>query len=112
MRPVSPVVPGYEEHEIVFGKDQPEYQPLPTLGFNEDGQVGVISRWRFTWRERLRVLFGADVFLYVKTFGAKLQPVMVAVDRPSIDESPIPEKVEIAQPTGADVVRFSKGGRR
>ena len=31
MKPVSPVLPGYEMKEIVYAKDQPQYNPLPAV---------------------------------------------------------------------------------
>jgi hypothetical protein len=61
MNPVSPVIPGVDLPETVYAKDQPESQPL-TVFKQEDGTV--LSRWRLTWRERLRVLPG-EMF----TFG-------------------------------------------
>jgi hypothetical protein len=31
MKPVTPVIPGSTAREIVYAKDQPEYQPLPAI---------------------------------------------------------------------------------
>ena len=35
MRPVSPVIPGYQDKEVIFAKDQPEYLPLPALRLDD-----------------------------------------------------------------------------
>ena len=79
MTPVSPVIPGFKEHEVVFAKDQPEYMPLPALRF-DDGMV--ITRWRLSFRERLQILFGCDIWLYaIGVFGA-LQPVKLTIETP------------------------------
>ena len=62
MTPVSPVLVDnpLQLSEIVFAKDQPEYQPLPAIR-TDDGTV--VSRWSLTWRERLRVLFSGSIWL-------------------------------------------------
>jgi hypothetical protein len=76
MHPVSPVVGkrNYEAVETVYAKDQPEYQPLPSLRL-PDGKV--LTRWKASWQERLRILFTGNVYLTMLTFNKKLQPVMV-----------------------------------
>ena len=70
-RDVSPSRPIDGQH-IVYAADQPEYQPLPVWR-RQQGQV--VSRWRLTWRERIAVLFGRDMYLEVLTFGQPLQPI-------------------------------------
>lgn len=86
MRPISPVIPGFEQHEIVIAKDQDEYENLPALMVG-DGQV--ITRWRLTWRERLTVLFNGDLYLWVWTYGKPLQPVYLEVDEPNLLVGPM-----------------------
>lgn len=63
----------FPEHNIVFAKDQPEYQPLPARK-TDDGKV--TSCWRLTWRERLAVLFGGRVYVTQLTFNQSLQPLL------------------------------------
>lgn len=82
MRPISPIVPGCEQAEIVFAKDQPQYLPLPALRV-EDG-TRIITRWRLSWRERLTVLLRGDLYLWVSTFGKPLQPVMLDTRVPEV----------------------------
>jgi len=84
MTPMSPVIEG-RSGEIVFAKDQPEYNPLPALPV-DDGYGTIVTRWRLTWRERLRVLVRGDVYLSVMTLGKALQPVLLEVNPPSEDE--------------------------
>lgn len=79
MRPVSPVVKGVEE--VTFAKHQPEYLPLPAIVCT-DGTV--ISRWRLSLRERLRVLFRGSIYLHQLTFGKKLQPQLLCVEKPQL----------------------------
>jgi hypothetical protein len=62
MRPVSPVLlkNPLQIGELVFAKDQPQYQPLPAI--RTDNGI-VVSRWQMSWRERLRVLLTGSVWL-------------------------------------------------
>lgn len=73
MKPVnvSPSKP-VEGGHVVYAADQPEYQPLPVW---KKPQGEVVSRWRLTWRERLAILLGRDLYLEVLTFGRPLQPL-------------------------------------
>lgn len=57
-----------------YAKDQPEYIPLPVFK-RHDGLV--LSCWRMSWRERLRVLLTGRVWVGALTFHKPLQPLMV-----------------------------------
>lgn len=81
MKPVSPVVPGIELPEVVYAKDQPEYRPLPC---HKSADGTVLTRWRLTLRERVRVVLRGDVYLFVSTFNKPLQPLMLQVERPEL----------------------------
>lgn len=72
MNPQSPVVPGENIPEVIYAKDQPEYLPLPTI-HRTNGEV--LSRWKLTWRERLRILWTGNLYLTVCTFNNPLQPL-------------------------------------
>ena len=69
---VSPSRPVDGQH-VVYAAEQPEYRPLPVWR-RQDGRV--VSRWRLTWRERIRALLGHPIYLEVMTFGQPLQPVL------------------------------------
>lgn len=79
MTPISPVVPGLDMGETIFAKDQPPYIPLPAFR-DDDGTV--VTRWRLTFRERVRVLFGGSIWLSVLTFNTPLQPVKLTAECP------------------------------
>lgn len=79
MQPVSPVIPGLNLPETVFAKDQPEYIPLPAYR-SDDGYV--VTRWRLTFRERVRVLLRGDIWLSCLTFNRPLQPVKLETEVP------------------------------
>jgi len=69
----------FKECNVVFAKNQPEYLPLPALKM-EDGQV--ISCWKASFRERLKILFVGRIWLNVLTFNQPLQPLLMSVNKP------------------------------
>jgi hypothetical protein len=71
MQPVD-----FEGRNVIFAKDQSPYLPLPAHR-TEDGLV--TTCWEFTFRERLRVLFGIPLLLVQATFNSPLQPVMLSI---------------------------------
>ena len=72
MNPVSPVIPGHENFETVFAKDQPEYLPLPTIQTDK----AVLSRWSLTPEEREYIAQGGDLFIIQLNYAQALQPVL------------------------------------
>lgn len=80
MYPASPVIKG--QKEVIYAKDQPEYNPLPAIR-QSDGCI--VTRWQCTWRERLRVLLTGSIYLEVLTFNSPLQPLKMSVEPPVID---------------------------
>lgn len=88
MKPASPVIRGYDE--VVYAKDQPQYNPLPSIKL-PDGLI--VTRWAMTWRERLRCLFTGSVYLEVLTFNQPLQPLKMSVAIP--DEFAPSKRLEI-----------------
>jgi len=84
--PVSPVMPGSEPIEIVLGKDQPQYDPLPAVYLDTSSRP-MITRWRLDEAEREAIANGADIVLQQLTFQQPFQPVnLQVVER---DEAPI-----------------------
>lgn len=79
MKPVSPVAYDPETRwgvsEVGFAKDQPQYLTLPALRF-QDGLV--VSRWGFSFWERIEILFGGSVYLGQLTFNTPLRPVRLS----------------------------------
>ena len=69
----------FPEQNVVFAKDQEEYQKLPAFR-TSDGQV--TSCWRLSWRERLALLIRGRLWLSVLTFNQPLQPILPRVDKP------------------------------
>ena len=61
----------------VFGKDQPEYIPLPAR-VGPDGVV--LTCWRLSWLDRLKLILGRPLWLEVLTFNQRLQPLRLSVE--------------------------------
>ena len=74
MKPIE-----FPEQTCVYAKDQPEYEPLPVHKTHE----GIVtSCWKFTWRERLRVLWTGKVWCSTLTFNSPLQPQLLLATSP------------------------------
>lgn len=84
MQPTSPVLPGYSLSEIIYAENQPQYQNLPSFR-TEDGDV--LTRWKLTLRERIKIFFTGSIYLTISTFNHPLQPVMLQVDKPILHEA-------------------------
>jgi hypothetical protein len=81
MKPVSPVVPGLELREVVLAKDQPEYIPLPAAPVDDGHRI--VTRWKLSLAERLRILFTGNLWLSVLTLGKPFPPVLLETENPS-----------------------------
>lgn len=82
MKPVE-----FKHQNVIFAKDQPEYQPLPALRLDTpEGQV--ISCWKMSIWERMKVLFTGRVWLSLMSFNKPLTPSYLAVNRKEIYSHP------------------------
>jgi hypothetical protein len=73
----------FDEQDVVYAKDQPEYLPLPAHKFdNADGQGRIACCWKMTIKERIKVLFTGIIWHEVLTFNAPLQPQLLSVNKP------------------------------
>lgn len=75
MKPIT-----FPEVNVEVAKNQSEYGTLPAFHSSErEGHV--VSRWRPTFKERIRLAFGADIWVCVMTFGNALQPSVLTTSR-------------------------------
>lgn len=73
MKPVD-----FELSNCIYAEDQPEYLPLPVRKITgEEGEV--ISLWKPTLLERIKILFGKNIGLSLWTFHKALTPSRVFV---------------------------------
>jgi hypothetical protein len=70
----------FDEVNVVFAKDQPEYIPLPAF-LNEAPTGEVITCWRLSFRERIRLLFTGEIWLCMLTFHRPLTPTFVTTKK-------------------------------
>lgn len=69
----------FPEQNAVLGANQPGYNPLP-VHRAADGTV--VSCWRLTWGQRLRLLVTGRVWALQLTFGDPLQPQLLQTHHP------------------------------
>ena len=87
MQAVSPVLPHAEFPEVVYATGQSEYLKLPAVNMTySDGTKSVITSYRLTLRERIRVLLFGRIWFEQLTFGQKLQPQRPTVTEPLTTE--------------------------
>lgn len=71
MKPIE-----FEGHNVVFAKDQPEYNPLPAKR-DEDGTVTTV--WELSEEEKQLIASNGKICLRQLTFNKPLQPVHLSV---------------------------------
>lgn len=76
----------FEEQNVVFAKDQPEYQPLPAHKALNDTRGTVVSCWELSPEEIELINQTGKVYVSQLTFNQPLQPLFVAVDKYEIFE--------------------------
>ena len=76
MKPIK-----FEEQNCTFAENQDEYLPLPA--FRDDDGI-VISCWKLTFFERLKVLIFGKLWLQQLSFNQPLQPQLPRVSHPFV----------------------------
>ncbi len=78
MKPIS-----FKEHTHVLAKDQKEYLPLPVF-MGEPPEHDVVSCWKMSLLERIKILFTGIVWIRQLTFGNKFHPILPEIKTPFI----------------------------
>ena len=73
MKPIE-----FPEQNVIWAKNQKEYQPLPA----HTDQRQTVSCWKLEWRERIKLFFTGKLWLQQMNFGEPLQPQFMTVDKP------------------------------
>ncbi|HOT89476.1 MAG TPA: hypothetical protein PLC59_00055 [Bacteroidales bacterium] len=68
----------FPEANAIFAKNQSSYMQLPAYK-SPDGIV--TSCYKLTWKERLQILFGANIWVSLMTFNKPLQPQRLYVGK-------------------------------
>jgi hypothetical protein len=71
----------FEEQNVIFAENQPEYLPLPALK-QENGDV--ITCWDLTDQEIAKIRESKSIYLLVKTFNQPLQPIYLTTDKSEV----------------------------
>ena len=66
---------------VIMGEGQPEYRPLYAYRDPSSDCGEVISVWKPTFIERIKILFGAQVCSSLATFYRPIQPQLLYVAR-------------------------------
>lgn len=82
MKPIE-----FKEQNVVFAKDQPEYQPLPAFR-NDSPQGEVISCWQLSLRERVRILLTGKLWVSLLSFNKPLTPTYFTTIKKEVIEVP------------------------
>lgn len=79
MKPIK-----FDGANIVYGANQPEYQPLPAerVGKFETGQINTC--WELSPDELKQIQETGKIWVSLLTFGQPLQPVLISVDKPDV----------------------------
>lgn len=81
MKPIK-----FKEQNVTFAENQPEYLPLPALkNVNPDGTTAgmgeVISCWKLSFKERIKILFTGKLWVSLAMFGKPLTPSFFTVNK-------------------------------
>lgn len=71
----------FPEQTLVIAKDQPQYHPMPAH-LVRNKEVTIICCWKLTLWERIIILFTGKMWHNMMTFGNKLQPQLLTVEKP------------------------------
>ena len=81
MKPIE-----FEEQNAVLAEEQDEYLSLPVHVCENDMQGRVISCWKLSWKERVKLLFTGKIWWMQLTFNTPLQPQLPMVDYPFVEK--------------------------
>lgn len=73
----------FKEQNVVFAKDQPQYQPLPALRFDTP-EGHVVSCWKLSFRERVKLLITGRMWVSLMTFNKPLTPSFLSVNKKDV----------------------------
>lgn len=96
----------FKGHNIVLGKDQPEYLPLPAM-VDKDGNM--LTEWSFDEAERAAIARGEHLKISVMTFNKPFQPTqpyLASIDYPKehLQRRERLEKMQIHKMTAEELI--------
>jgi len=76
----------FPERTVLVAEKQDEYITLPAF----QDKIETVSCWTFTLWERVRIFFGARLWLRQLNFGKSLQPQLPQIKRPFENDKSTP----------------------
>lgn len=76
MKPVDPAIQHMQF--VTYGEKQEQYKPLPARLSGSR----VVTCWKLTFAERIKMFFQGRFYLTMLTFGEPLQPVKIEMEQP------------------------------
>lgn len=77
----------FDQQNIVYAKDQPEYRPMPAHRVEGDPNGTVICCWKLTEEEKKQIMETGVIWHSMMTFNAPLQPQLLTTESPFIEVS-------------------------
>ena len=77
----------FKESNVVFAENQDEYKQLPVYYDETQDKGVVVTCYKLSFVERLRVLFFGKLWLAVMTFNKPLQPQLPSTKKSDIFNS-------------------------
>ncbi len=78
----------FPEMNTKYAKHQEEYKTLPAFKAQDEEGI-VITCWKLTFWERVKLLWKAHLWLNMMTFNKPLTPVYMSVDKKDIFDNPL-----------------------
>ena len=88
MKPIK-----FTEQNCTYAEYQEEYLPLPAYR-NPEPEGHVVSCWKLSLKEKIKVLIHGRVYLSLMTFHKPLQPIIITVEKHDIFIKPEEEEKE------------------
>ncbi len=83
----------FPEQNLVFAKDQPEYQPLPVFYNRESANGEVISAWKLSEEELKQINETGVIWFNMYTFHKPPMPIYLTTKKEEvINDDVIPKK--------------------
>ena len=73
----------FDEQNVTFATNQDEYLNLPAFR-NPDSTGRVVSCWKLSWKERIKILFTGRLWSCIMTFNEPLQPQFYTVHKDEV----------------------------
>jgi len=70
----------FDEQNVVWAKNQPPLLPLPAYS----DKTMTVTKWRLSWRERVKILWTGTLWFQQRNLGKPLQAQLPTVDYPFV----------------------------